>query len=102
MSGYRTQPLPAGWKRTRQRVLWEHSGVCHVCGLTGATEVDHVIPVSRGGTDAPHNLRPIHGYRDVLAGRARANCHGTKTAHESGRLPRRRDTERHPGSVGVG
>ena len=99
VSTYRTTPLPRGWKRTAARVLRLHAGVCHICGLPGATEVDHVVPVSRGGTDDEANLRPAHGRRDVLEGRSNRNCHGAKTARESGRVSRKREPEPHPGAI---
>jgi 5-methylcytosine-specific restriction endonuclease McrA len=31
---------------------------CYICG-DPATQIDHVIPVIKGGTDHPSNLRPI-------------------------------------------
>ena len=34
-----------------------YGGKCWLCG-TAATEIDHVIPLSRGGTNWPANLRP--------------------------------------------
>ena len=37
------------------------SDVCHLCGLPGADEVDHVVPVARGGDEwDPLNLAPAH------------------------------------------
>ncbi|PRY05393.1 HNH endonuclease [Kineococcus rhizosphaerae] len=47
------------WKKARARVL-ARSTVCHLCGLPGANEVDHVVPYSRGGGDNEENLRPAH------------------------------------------
>lgn len=41
-------------------VLAAHGRICHLCGQTGATTADHVIPRSKGGTDAMDNLRPAH------------------------------------------
>ncbi|WOI78727.1 HNH endonuclease signature motif containing protein [Pseudomonas aeruginosa] len=38
-----------------------------------ATEVDHIIPLSQGGTDDDSNLMAIAGYP----------CHARKTARES-------------------
>jgi len=34
--------------------------VCWLCGYPGADTLDHVVPVSRGGTNDPANLRPAH------------------------------------------
>ena len=38
-------------------VLW--GGRCWVCGIAGATEDDHVKPISKGGSHCLSNLRPI-------------------------------------------
>jgi 5-methylcytosine-specific restriction enzyme A len=65
--------------------------MCHVCGQPGADEVDHVIPLARGGADTIANMRPIHA----------EPCHREKTAREAAvgrrRLPRKRPPEPHPG-----
>lgn len=37
--------------------MW--GGRCWVCGINGATEDDHVKPISRGGSHCLSNLRPI-------------------------------------------
>lgn len=37
--------------------LW--GGRCWMCGVTAATETDHVKPISRGGSHCLANLRPI-------------------------------------------
>lgn len=99
MSGYRTEPLSKTYRRRRGRVLAMHGGVCHICGLPGATEVDHVIPTSRGGTDAWENLRPAHGLHDRLADGTLPRCHATKTSREAGKRPRAREAEPHPGDL---
>lgn len=69
-----------GWAQQRraQRILREHadqdgSPTCHVCGKPGADQVDHVQPLSQGGTDTDENLRPIHA----------KPCHQNKTQQEA-------------------
>lgn len=34
--------------------------ICALCGDPGADTVDHVIPLSEGGTNWPDNLQPAH------------------------------------------
>lgn len=77
------------WQQTRQRILRRDGGVCHVCHRPGAGEVDHVIALAHGGTDADDNLAAIH----------RTPCHTAKTQHEATarRVPQRRPAEPHPG-----
>lgn len=52
------------------------SGLCQVCHkanrITAATEVDHIVPKSRGGTDVPQNLQAIC-----------KQCHQLKTHREA-------------------
>lgn len=48
------------WRRTRHPILIRDRGLCQLrlpgCTLT-ATTIDHITPVSAGGTDDPANLR---------------------------------------------
>lgn len=41
-------------------VLATYGRRCHLCGRLGATTADHVVPRSKGGSDALVNLRPAH------------------------------------------
>lgn len=51
-----------GWKRQkRNRKVLAASDVCWICGHPGADEVDHVKPLSRGGSEDRNNLKPAHG-----------------------------------------
>lgn len=59
------------WKRLRLMHL-RTQPMCAICGEIG-NEVDHVIPVSRGGTDARENLQTLC-----------KRCHSRKTAAENG------------------
>lgn len=48
------------WRRARNAVLADND-VCWLCGKPGATSVDHVIPLNKGGPELdPANLRPAH------------------------------------------
>ena len=51
-----------GWraKRARLAVFAWYGDVCWLCGRAGADSVDHVIPLSWGGSDDLVNLRPAH------------------------------------------
>lgn len=42
-------------KQTREAVLHAWAGQCFYCGRK-ATCVDHIVPIKKNGTDAPHNL----------------------------------------------
>ncbi|RQM44740.1 HNH endonuclease [Paraburkholderia bannensis] len=65
------------WQKLRAMVLARDCYVCRCaeCRRLGrvreATEVDHVLPKSQGGTDDPANLSAINH-----------DCHKTKTATE--------------------
>ena len=60
------------WMRLRQQVLIEEP-VCRICGRKPSTQVDHINPVSKGGTDE----------RDNLQG-ACEECHEEKTRKDLG------------------
>ena len=49
------QTNSGAWARLRARILHRDLHACRYCGAP-ATEVDHVIPVAHGGTDAAWNL----------------------------------------------
>lgn len=46
----------SSYRRLRARVL-KANPACAYCGRP-ATEVDHIVPVSQGGTNTIHNLAP--------------------------------------------
>lgn len=63
------------WEKTRKRVLKRGKHLCQPCLRTGrptpATEVDHIIPKSRGGSEDESNLQAIC-----------SACHTEKTQSE--------------------
>lgn len=69
------------WRRIRERVLAEEP-FCRECGKAGvirlAEEVDHIIPLRRGGTHDRSNLQPLCG-----------ECHKRKTVKLDGGLGKR-------------
>lgn len=61
------------WKGRRataaRRLMFAvHGDTCHRCGRPGADTVDHLVPLSRGGTHHVDNLRPAHRYCNIAAG----------------------------------
>ena len=66
------------WERVRRAVLERDGYRCLACGKAGFLEVDHVVPLARGG--APLDL-------DNLQSLCRRPCHKNKSLAESGRAP---------------
>jgi 5-methylcytosine-specific restriction protein A len=70
----------AWWQKLRLAVL-AREPLCRSCATSGrvtpATELDHIVPVAKGGTDDVLNLQPL----------CRA-CHETKTLADVGAAPR--------------
>ncbi|MGV8637612.1 HNH endonuclease, partial [Pseudomonas aeruginosa] len=54
------------WRRKRERILKRDGYMCQCSECKGmkriATEVDHIIPLSQGGTDDDSNLMAIAGH----------------------------------------
>ena len=65
----------AFWKRLRVQILERDNYLCVACmklgKLTPATDVDHIVPLSKGGTNSPDNLQALCH-----------ECHKQKTAKE--------------------
>lgn len=66
------------YQRLRARVL-RRDPICCICKRADSTEVDHVQPISEGGTDHPDNLQGVCN-----------PCHASKSAREGARARRRR------------
>lgn len=84
-------------QRLRQLVTDSYGWTCTLChrpidphatALRDRLSIDHVLPVSRGGSDSLENLRPTH--------------HGCNSAKRDGRRLRRRATETAPGFFPAG
>lgn len=67
-----TTPRERGgrWASIRKRVLARDLHTCQACGRLG-DEVDHIVPLSKGGTDVLTNLQVLCKF-----------CHSRKTASE--------------------
>ena len=70
------------WRKLRSQVLARDGGLCQECLRQGrtvaATDVDHVVPKSRGGTDDMSNLQALC-----------RECHRVKTTKERSSRGRR-------------
>jgi len=60
------------WRKLRAMVLNEQP-ICQHCRREAATEVDHIVPLSRGGENTMENLQGLC-----------KSCHSRKTAREDG------------------
>jgi len=73
----------AAWVKTRAVILKRDAGLCQPCLATGrptpATQVDHITPKAKGGTDDHENLQAICGA-----------CHTVKTEREGAEAQGRR------------
>jgi hypothetical protein len=90
----RAARLPPDWRDRRAEVFRIHGDICHMCGQSGADEIDHLVA---GDDHRIEALAPIHGRRTVQ------RCHVRKSSSEGGkaaqaRKPKRqRPPEPHPG-----
>src|SRR5690606_31343562 len=49
--------FPSDWPKLRRDVIRRDGKRCRYCGSTdGPFHIDHLVPVSRGGSDEPSNL----------------------------------------------
>jgi 5-methylcytosine-specific restriction protein A len=71
--GHNSQYDTAAYRRNRKLALGRAGHRCEQCGAAGRLHCDHIIPLSRGGTDDLGNLR-------IMC----PACHGAKTAGEGG------------------
>jgi 5-methylcytosine-specific restriction protein A len=71
------------WRKVREHVMRRDCGLCQCteCTQLGrlliATEIDHIVPKAKGGTDDLDNLQAIS-----------AECHQRKTLAENGKQAR--------------
>lgn len=80
-----------GWRALSEKVKKRDGYCCRKCGITKAAarargdflETDHIVPISRGGTDAPHNLWTLC-----------STCHSKRPGHKH--LQKRRASNANP------
>lgn len=46
-------------KEIRDRLIKEHGGKCAICGAKMNLEIDHIIPVSKGGRENESNMQVL-------------------------------------------
>ncbi len=75
-SGGRKRMSGRPWRRLREIVIKRDHGLCQPCQIKGKMtefkEIDHIIPVTQGGSDSISNLQCIC-----------ISCHNKKTATEN-------------------
>ena len=80
------------WQKLRKKALSRDNYLCQVCYstkvLTAATEVDHIVQKSKGGTDSLDNLQSICH-----------QCHKDKTNIENGMKPKGCETDGTPTDI---
>ncbi|MFE5009756.1 HNH endonuclease [Streptomyces sp. NPDC056696] len=52
----RNASRPRDWSKRRSRILVRDRFTCQQCGSHKELEVDHIVPVARGGSWEPDNL----------------------------------------------
>ncbi|MEU0937591.1 HNH endonuclease [Embleya sp. NPDC005971] len=76
--------LPSDWPARCAAVYARNGRTCHVCGLDGANQIDHIEP---GDDHSLDNLAPIH---DDPCHRAKSSAEGRRAAaarRAEGRYP---------------
>lgn len=74
-------------RRTLVRLVFQVKGrTCHLCGLTGATAADHLIPWTHGGRNVLENLEPAH-----------QSCNRARSTHSLSEWFRRHPVRTRPG-----
>jgi 5-methylcytosine-specific restriction endonuclease McrA len=73
-------------KYSLQEVLQIYGTDCHICnqpidlnaprfqgkiGWRHGLQIDHIVPISRGGSDTIDNVRPVHGFCNLSKGNGR-------------------------------
>lgn len=81
------RPVIPNWGAIQQQVLQRDKRICYLCGKPGADQVDHIVPISEGGSSKPHNLKAVHGNVPPF-------CHREKTQQQTAEHKRRINTNK--------
>jgi 5-methylcytosine-specific restriction protein A len=69
----RNASRPRDWSKRRSRILVRDRFTCQQCGSHKELEVDHIVPVARGGSWEPDNLwvlcKTCHKHKTYSEGR---------------------------------
>ncbi|MEU8791550.1 HNH endonuclease signature motif containing protein [Streptomyces sp. NPDC048643] len=63
-------------RRAVRKAVGAHCAVCHGWFLPSQLDIDHVLPLAKGGEDVESNVQPLC-----------KTCHKTKTAIDFGKRP---------------
>lgn len=80
----------------RQRLYDEFHSICWLCLKPNAAEIDHIIPVSQGGSDEYVNLRLAHKACNVARNRRDHDFHKAPAITNAGFPTRWHHIELHP------
>lgn len=100
----RKSTLPRDWPRRRNHVLKRDGYQCTEIQADGArcsakaTDVDHIIPGSAGGTDDYENLRSLCGWHHLRKSGAEGGAARAAVRKQRSQLTLR-PPERHPGML---
>ena len=88
------------WDKRRLRILKRDAGICQACLRDGVvhqgTEVDHIVPKARGGTDDDENLQTI--CREAHRAKTQAESAGGGVVPSPGPAPGPGARPRRPGA----
>ncbi len=87
-------------ERVRQQTFARYGTRCAICGHAGASDSDHIVPISRGGDPlALSNRQPVHGTVPCTVCPPYANGKPRRCNQSKGNLVTSGRGKRKPGSA---